>query len=58
MQHSKGENSEENDVLVNEPDVENDENDVDVPNLFENLFDYFFFHIAFQNYFFSFCSCS
>ena len=39
IQHSKGKNSEENDVLVNEPDVENDENDVDVPNLFENLFE-------------------
>ena len=34
IQHSKRENSKENNVLVNEPDVEND---VDVPNLFENL---------------------
>ena len=32
IQHSKGKNSEENDVLINEPDVENDENDVDVLN--------------------------
>ena len=39
IQHSKGKNNEENDVLVNEPDAENDENDVDVPNLFENLFE-------------------
>ena len=38
IQHSKEKNSEGNDVLVNELDGENDENDVDVANLFENLF--------------------
>ena len=37
MQHSKGKNSKENDVLVNELGVENDENNVDVPNVFESL---------------------
>ena len=37
IQRSKGKNSKENDVLVHEPGVENDENNVDVPNLFENL---------------------
>ena len=45
IQHSKGKNSEEDDVLVNETDVENDENGVDVPNLFENLFELGFFFI-------------
>ena len=41
IQYSKGKNSEEkqNDVLVNETEVENYENDFDVPNLFENLFE-------------------
>ena len=41
IQCSKGRNSEEkeNDVLVNETEVENYENDFDVPNLFENLFE-------------------
>ena len=51
IQYSKGKNSEENGVLVNEPEFENDENDVDVPNLFENVFE-FFFHIAFESFFF------